>query len=52
MISDNILRDKRDELTETVRKAKNIYDTIAISSAKAKRGFSLVNTICSEPGQI
>uniref|UniRef100_A0A674I1Z1 DUF4371 domain-containing protein n=1 Tax=Terrapene triunguis TaxID=2587831 RepID=A0A674I1Z1_9SAUR len=33
---------------ETIRKAKQIMNTIAISSAEAERAFSLMNIICSD----
>ena len=46
--ADNILRDNKNELSETVKKAKNIINAIAISLTEAERGFSLWNTICSE----
>lgn len=36
------------KLPPTIIRAKKIINTIAISSAEAERGFSLMNTICSE----
>ena len=42
---ENSLIDKANEIPQTIAKAKNIINTIAISSAEAERGFSKMNQI-------
>uniref|UniRef100_A0A8C0QS39 DUF4371 domain-containing protein n=1 Tax=Chelonoidis abingdonii TaxID=106734 RepID=A0A8C0QS39_CHEAB len=45
---DNNIQSKNLPDPETIRKAKQIMNTIAISSAEADRAFSLMNIICSD----
>uniref|UniRef100_A0A452HE66 DUF4371 domain-containing protein n=1 Tax=Gopherus agassizii TaxID=38772 RepID=A0A452HE66_9SAUR len=45
---DNNIQSKNLPDLETIRKAKHIMNTIAISSAEAERTFSLMNIICSK----
>ena len=56
-ISVNDFRDNVENVTrnyhkhvvlETIQRAKNIINTIAVSSAEAERGFSVMNTIYSD----
>ena len=42
---ENSLIDKANKIPQTIAKAKNIINTIAISSAEAERGFSKMNQI-------
>ncbi|KAF2880824.1 hypothetical protein ILUMI_25357 [Ignelater luminosus] len=42
------LKSKNDPVPATIQKAKKIVSTIAISSAEAERGFSLMNAICTK----
>ena len=35
-------------VSETIQRAKNIMNTVAVSSAEAERGFSVMNTIYSD----
>ncbi|KAF2904369.1 hypothetical protein ILUMI_01827, partial [Ignelater luminosus] len=45
---DSNIESKNDPIPATIQKAKKIVSTIAISSAEAERGFSLMNTICTK----
>ncbi|KAF2888044.1 hypothetical protein ILUMI_18130 [Ignelater luminosus] len=45
---DSNIESKNDPVPATTQKAKKIVSTIAISSAEAERGFSLMNAICTK----
>ncbi|KAF2890979.1 hypothetical protein ILUMI_15194, partial [Ignelater luminosus] len=45
---DSNIESKNDPIPATIQKAKKIVSTIAISSAEAERGFSLMNAICTK----
>ncbi|KAF2885953.1 hypothetical protein ILUMI_20221 [Ignelater luminosus] len=45
---DSNIESKNDPVPATIQKAKKIVSTIAISSAEAERGFSLMNAICTK----